>query len=234
MNRPYVICYMVMSVDGKVTGDFLFRPEAEKATEIYYEINRRYKADAYACGRITMEESFTQKWYPDLSNYESFLSDLDLKSDFICGESDRFYAVAFDPKGKLGWKSNRITDDDPGYGGARIIEVLTQQVDARYLSYLKETQIPYIFAGETETDVSLALFKLKEFFKIETLLLEGGSVINGAFQRADTIDELSLVVCSSVAGKNSKPLFTNSEISDYELVKAKTQEGVLVLNYKRK
>ena len=47
MTRPYIICHMVMSIDGKVTGDFLSRSEGEKATEIYYEINRNYKADGF-------------------------------------------------------------------------------------------------------------------------------------------------------------------------------------------
>ena len=52
---PYVICHMTTSVDGKVTGNLLYPPEAVPATDLYYEINRRYAADAYACGRITME-----------------------------------------------------------------------------------------------------------------------------------------------------------------------------------
>ena len=26
MNRPYVICHMLSSIDGKVTGEFLFLP----------------------------------------------------------------------------------------------------------------------------------------------------------------------------------------------------------------
>lgn len=43
MNRPYIICHMVTSLDGKVTGDFLFKPECEGATEIYYDINRKLK-----------------------------------------------------------------------------------------------------------------------------------------------------------------------------------------------
>ena len=31
INRPYIICHMMTSIDGKVTGDFLFRDEcAEK------------------------------------------------------------------------------------------------------------------------------------------------------------------------------------------------------------
>lgn len=39
MNRPYVICHMVTSLDGKVTGQFLYEPQCEKATEAYYQIN---------------------------------------------------------------------------------------------------------------------------------------------------------------------------------------------------
>ena len=34
MNRPYIICHMVTSIDGKVTGDFLFQPECAGATDI--------------------------------------------------------------------------------------------------------------------------------------------------------------------------------------------------------
>ncbi|MBO5166608.1 MAG: hypothetical protein J6B90_08420 [Lachnospiraceae bacterium] len=68
LNRPYIICHMVMSIDGKVTGDFLYTPECATATEEYYRINREYRADAFACGSITMEGSFTEHFQPDLSN----------------------------------------------------------------------------------------------------------------------------------------------------------------------
>lgn len=230
MNRPYVICHIMMSIDGKVTGDFLFREEAENATEIYYEINRRYKADAFVCGRVTMEGSFTQKWYPDLTQYEPITE----MTDYVPTTLSKFYAVAFDPKGKLGWKTNRIVDDDPGYGNAQIIEVLTKSVDPHYLAYLQDKNIAYIFAGESQIDVKLALSKLKTMFGIETLLLEGGSVINGTFQQADVIDELSLVVAPTIADKNSKPLFDNAVISDFSLNKIQLFDNdVLWLNYKK-
>ncbi len=230
MDRPYIICHMVMSIDGKVTGDFLFRPECEKATDIYYEINRNYKANGFICGRVTMEGSFTNGGYPDLGKFKP----TDNKNDFIVGELTGFYAVAFDPKGKLGWKSNKIIDEDPGYGGAQIIEVLTKQVDPRYLGYLEEMEIPYIFAGEEEIDVELALFKLKNIMGIETLLLEGGSIVNGYFERADVIDELSLVIAPVVAQKGDKPLFAESAISDFELKETKQYDNSVVwMNYRR-
>ncbi len=236
MNRPYIICHMVTSLDGKVTGDFLFGPECEGATEIYYDINRKLKCNGFICGRVTMEGSFTGGYYPDLSAYEPVHHDLDLKMDFILDDMTGFYAVAFDPKGKLGWKSNKIIDpdSDPGYDGAQIIEVLTEQVDERYLGYLESMEIPYIFAGETEIDVNFALFKLKNIIGCETLLLEGGSIINGSFERADAIDELSLVVAPIVANKDDKPLFADSTILAFELTKSETINGNLVLNYKRK
>ena len=236
MNRPYIICHMTTSIDGKVTGDFLFRPECAKATELYYEINRELKCDGYICGRVTMEGSFTRGYYPDLSEYAPVHHDHGFKMDFMLDDMSGFYAVAFDPKGRLGWKSNKIVDPDGdiGYDNAQIIEVLTEQVDERYLGYLEEMEIPYIFAGETEIDVELALFKLKNIIGCERLLLEGGSIINGAFQRASAIDELSLVVAPVVADKHDKPLFMDSTLSDFELVSAESIKGNVVMKYKRK
>ena len=232
MTRPYIICHMVTSIDGKVTGDFLSQKECAEATEIYYRINRERRADGFICGRVTMEGSFTGGWYPDLSRYEP----VDKKGDFIVDELSGFYAIAFDTHGKLGWRSNKIIDPDgdPGYDGAQIIEVLSEEVDARYLGYLKSMEMPYIFAGETAIDVELALFKLKDIIGCESLLLEGGSIINGAFERADAVDELSLVVAPVIAGKDSKPLFMDSDISNFELVGAENEKGNLILDYKRK
>ena len=232
MTRPYIICHMVTSIDGKVTGDFLFQNECAEATDIYYRINRERKADGFICGRVTMEGSFTEGWYPDLSKYKH----VNKKTDYLVNDLSGFYAVAFDTHGKLGWRSNKIIDPDgdPGYDGAQIIEVLSEDVDERYLGYLEAMEIPYIFAGETSIDVEIALFKLKNIIGCEVLLLEGGSIINGAFERAGAVDELSLVVAPVIAGKDSKPLFMDSDIANFELIGAENENGNLVLNYKRK
>lgn len=235
MNRPYIICHMVTSIDGKVTGEFLGSPASAKACEIYYEINRNLKSNGFICGRVTMESSFTGGWYPDLTKYEPVKPD-PVRIDFMLDEEymSGFYAVAFDTNGKLGWKSNKIIDPDgdPGYDSAQIIEVLSENVDERYLGYLEEMEIPYIFAGEDKIDVEFALFKLKNIVGIDTLLLEGGSIINGAFQRANAIDELSLVVAPIVADKDDKPLFMDSTVQDFELTNSYVKDGVLVMNYK--
>ena len=231
MSKPYIICHMVTSIDGKVMGDFLSRPECERATDIYYELNREYNengANGFICGRVTMEDSFTGGWYPDSMKYEP----IENKDDFIPDNLTGFYAVSFDPKGKLGWKNSKIIDEDPGYGDAQIIEVLTEQADGRYLAYLQDMEIPYIFAGETEIDVKIALEKLKTFMGINSILLEGGSIVNGYFQRADAIDELSLVVAPIIAYADDKPLFMNNVLSDLKLKEIKQYDDVVWINYK--
>ena len=225
---------MVTSIDGKVTGEFLSSPASAEACEIYYEINRNLKSNGFICGRVTMESSFIGGYYPDLTKFKPVKPD-PVRMDFMLDKEymSGFYAVAFDTNGKLGWKSNKIIDPDgdPGYDGAQIIEVLSENVDERYLGYLEEMEIPYIFAGKDKIDVELALFKLKNIVGIDTLLLEGGSIINGAFQRANAIDEISLIVAPVVADKDDKPLFMDSAVQDFELVGTETKDGVLVLNY---
>ena len=163
MNRPKVICHMTTSIDGKATGEFLGMPQCERATEIYYEINRDGHADAFACGRVTMEGSFTDGWYPDLTAYQGVSIP---REDYVADKGAKFFAVAFDRQGRLGWKTPCIEDEDPGYGGAHIIEVVLEGVSDAYLAYLREVGVSYIFAGGEEMDILLALEKLRRLFGI--------------------------------------------------------------------
>ena len=229
MSKPYIICHMVMSIDGKVTGDFLSKPECESAIESYYQINRDYRADAFTCGRITMEESFTHGYQPDLSEFANFNVQRD---DYMADKDAGFFAVAFDRHGRLGWQTEKIIDDDSGYDNAHIIDVLCEDVSDAYLAYLQSIGVSYVFAGKGELNLSLALDKLYCLFGIKKLLLEGGSIINGAFERENVINELSLVVAPIIAGTEGKPLFYESEIQNYTLTETKLlPDSAVWLNY---
>lgn len=231
MDRPKIICHMTTSIDGKVTGEFLGMAQCRCATEVYYELNRAYAADAFACGRVTMEESFTGEWIPDLSAYAGAKY---AREDYAADPDAKFFAVAFDRRGRLGWMTPRIEDEDPGYGGAHIIEVLLESTEDEYLAYLRETGISYIFAGKEEMDLNLALGKLKHIFGIETLLLEGGSIINGAFARAGVIDELSLVVAPVTANADDKPLLVDAQSDAFMLADVRQYDGGVVWMHYRK
>ena len=143
--------------------------------------------------------------------------------------------MAFDRRGQLGWQTPVIVDDDPGYGGAHILEVMCEDAPDEYLAYLRNIGVSYIFAGKEELDLPLALQKLYELFGIRTLLLEGGSILNGAFQRENMMDELSLVMAPVIAEAEDKPLFRDSVTSSWALMNITTYEdGVLWLRYKQK
>lgn len=230
MERPYVICHMLSSIDGKVTGEFLYDESVSKSTELYYELNRNYNADAFACGRVTMISSFADNQV-DLSKYDN--KDVSYE-DYIANNNFNYYAVSFDRTGKVMWLSDHIEDEDEGYNNAHIIEVLSTKASKAYLSYLQSIGVSYIFAGKEDISIEVALNKLYKYFGIKKLLLEGGSIINEAFINEDLVDEISLIVAPITAGNNSKPLFNEGNIKKFVLLESKQEEDSVILRYKRK
>ena len=218
--RPYIICHMVTSIDGKVTGDFLYSQKGMEVSETYYEINRQLKGDAFACGRVTMESSFTNGFKPDLSAFAS----ADVPSGDFAAMKHNYYAVSFDTNGKVGWTDSKIHDEDEGYNDCHIIEVLSENTSKEMLAYYRSIGVSYIFAGAESIDVKTALGKLYSLFGIKKLLLEGGSIINGAFLRAGAVDELSLVTAPIIADKNDKPLFMDSDMCEFRLKSVKSMQ----------
>ncbi|MBE6629502.1 MAG: RibD family protein [Ruminococcaceae bacterium] len=233
MTRPYLILHMLISPDGKITGKYMEYPKAAALCEEYYRIHREYRADAFLCGRVTMEGSFTGGVRPPLEKYEGVRLP---HEDFVAGRYD-FYAVSVDPHGRLGWYGAQISDEDPGYDGAHVIEVLTDDVCDAYLAFLREKGISYVFCGKDKIDVPLLCRKLFELFGIRTLLVEGGGLTDSLFLSAELLDELSLVMVPVIDGGEGVSLFEKKQggLLAFEMEKALAlPHGGLWLNYKRK
>ena len=49
-DRPYVICHMQSSIDGRISGKFFFTPAAEAVYESDNDIRKGYRADAIMNG----------------------------------------------------------------------------------------------------------------------------------------------------------------------------------------
>lgn len=199
-----------------------------QVSEDYYEINRKLKSDAFACGKVTMESSFTGGFKLDLSSF----ADADIPKEDYIAQKHHYYAVSFDRHGSVGWTDSVIHDEDEGYDDCHIIEVLSKDTPVQMLAYYRSSGVSYIFAGEDDIDIHTALCKLHKVFGIKRLMLDGGSIINCAFLKADAVDELSLVVAPVTADADDKPLFYGCASHPFTGTSAKVMEsGAVWLRY---
>ena len=119
---------------------------------------------------------------------------------------------------------SKIHDDDLGYDDCHIIEVLSEKTPKEMLAYYRSIGVSYIFAGKDDIDINLALNKLYIIFGIKKLLLEGGSIINGAFLRAGAVDNISQVIAPIVTDKDDKPLFFDSDLTEFRMLECKNMK----------
>lgn len=190
-KRPYVICHMAPSVDGKiVTEGWGVR---RVLTAEYERTAETFGANAWIIGRISMAPYAGKATVPRRATRRRVP-----RRDFIANPNAESYAVAIDPSGKLTWRSSSID-------GAHVITVLTGRVSDDYLAFLQAKGVSYLFGGRTAIDLATVLAKLRAAFGIRTLLLEGGGRINGTFLSAGLIDELSLLIAPVADGSIGTP-----------------------------
>ena len=144
MNRPYIFCHMMISLDGKIAGSFMETAESEIAGDVFYDIafgkNPYYKHQGWLSGRVTTDDNFTFYEKPELDENAALVPD----GDFIANPDAGMYYVSVDPSGKLGWKSCELTYIDTR---AHVLEVLTQKAGNAYKAFLRKLGISYIIAG---------------------------------------------------------------------------------------
>lgn len=233
MDRPYIICHMLASVDGRITGPYMDTQEAYWGDQAFEHINTEFHCDAWMNGRTTVEENMTLGRKPELQEGGKIYP----YDDYVAETDAKMYMVAVDPSGKLGWTQNYV--QYASRPKAHIIEVLTKKAPAAYLSYLRGLHISYIIAGESELDCSVAVQKLKTLFGIQRLKLGGGGILNWSFLQAGLVDEFSVVIAPVADGSTGMPaLFDRGRIPveketvSFQLKEAKPlKNGCVWLHY---
>src|SRR5579863_9112071 len=133
--RPYVICHMMMSVDGRIISS---RWQLSPAGRAEYEATGgTHSGDAWMCGRITMA-AFAQGDEPPTAGAAASAS----RVDFIAPHQESTFAVALDASGRLRWQRREI-------GGDHLITLLTEQVSDAYLEHLRTAGLSYLFGGRS-------------------------------------------------------------------------------------
>jgi 2,5-diamino-6-(ribosylamino)-4(3H)-pyrimidinone 5'-phosphate reductase len=222
MKRPYVICHMAPSIDGRiVTKDWNLGPAL---TREYERTAGTFEADAWIIGRVSMEPYAGKARVPRRRPARKIR-----RVDFVAPHDAESYAIAVDPSGKLNWRSNTID-------GEHVITILTESVSEGYLAWLQSIDVSYLFGGRTTISLPRVLTKLHDRFGIRKLLLEGGGKINGSFLAADVIDELSILIAPVADGGMGRPaLFDapSSAVHKLKLISAETlKAGIVWLRYR--
>jgi riboflavin biosynthesis pyrimidine reductase len=195
-ERPYVICHMLPSIDGRIViRDW----NVKNATREYERTAATLGGDAWIIGRISMEPYAGKARVPVRREQEPIA-----REDFIAEHDADSYAIAIDPSGKLTW---RAADID----GEHVITILTEAVSDDYLAFLQAKGVSYLFGGKARIDLAKVLRKLRARFGIKRLLLEGGGKINGSFLAADLIDELSVLIGPVADGSVGTPTLFDVE-----------------------
>jgi riboflavin biosynthesis pyrimidine reductase len=200
--RPYIICHMGTSIDGRLHPSRFTPPavgvSADALRRHYDAVADRFGAEGWIVGRKTMAEMAKGSERPvavaaPLAR-ESHLGD----------RNGRNLAIAIDPSGRIHYGKDNIAGD-------HVVAVLGEKVSDAYLAELREEGVSYIFAGPSGDDLPGAMAKLARVFGVKRLLLEGGGRINGAFLKHRLIDEFSTLIYPAVDGLAGAP-----SIVDYD------------------
>jgi riboflavin biosynthesis pyrimidine reductase len=199
--KPYVICHMNSSVDGRIWHS-RWRPAENRMAGLFERIHEQLGNGSWLIGRVTGSEYAKAESYPGHTDQTFPREPWFVRRD---AGANTVWGIALDAHGKIAWGRADI-------GGDPIVAVLTEQVSDAHLAGLRQDGVSYIFAGERELDLGLALEILNRELGIDRLLLEGGGGSNGAFLRAGLIDEISLAICPAIDGAKGAPsVFDSSE-----------------------
>lgn len=211
---------MLTSIDGKIEGDFIHNHNEELGD--FFEYMKLEISDAWGNGSNTHEKYFSDESVNLLSfkdkepNYED---------NIIKGKNP--YIVSFDSTGKVKWNTNTLIFPDDIQNS--VLVVTTKQVKPEYLAYLNKLGIAYIFAGEKDIDLPMALNKLYTLFGIKRFAIVGGATINANFIKQDLVDEIKIVIAPFIDG--SKELTISETYDNSRLTKQFTLKDVEKLEH---
>ncbi len=206
-NRPYLLCHMMCSLDGKITsgtGENIFDDEY---LPLYDQTDEEQHTQGWMCGRVTME------MFAESVNTPLSFAPIASHEDFIGSHRLERFSVAIDTQGVLLWKSNIIKSSFARGLEYTLIVVVTKETPGEYLAYLQSKDISYVVAGEKQLDWNIALTKLHTLFGVNKLSVQGGGKINGSLLRSGCIDELSLLIIPFAVNNSSAPNIFENEVT---------------------
>ncbi len=186
--KPYLICHMCTTIDGKILGQRWGRlPGPKSSVNLFETTAASFGIGAWIVGTTTLKE-FCAKPFK-LKKAKTPVE----RVDYVATQSAKSFAIGVDTRGQTHWKSSEVQGD-------HVILLLTEQVGDDYLAHLKDAGVSYLFCGKREVDLHIACDKLARKFNLRKAMVQGGGKMNGSFLAAGLIDEISQVIVPIVDG----------------------------------
>jgi 2,5-diamino-6-(ribosylamino)-4(3H)-pyrimidinone 5'-phosphate reductase len=185
-DRPYVIAYLAVSLDGRLDG---FDVDMER----YYGIAARFEVDAILSGSETAVVALER--YAGVANeYDDGPAPSRAKED----DPRPLFAI-IDGKGRVRrWSTFQ---EAPYWRGS--VAFLTEQVPESHRAYLASRNVDAIVLGTDRVDLSRAVSRLRDDYGVNRIRVDSGGRLNGGLLRAGLIDEVHLLVHPRLSGGQS-------------------------------
>ena len=100
-NRPYVVCHMLMALDGKIDGACM----SAACAKAYGQLRTTFDCQATIYGTTTMAGTYSDGLAPaELPVSETVWS----HEDYVAPSDVHNFIVSVDPQGILGWNDKYI------------------------------------------------------------------------------------------------------------------------------
>ena len=177
--RPYVVCHMCTSIDGKILGHRWGKlPGYKHESDLFETTAASFGIGAWLVGTTTMDEFDGRKTHLPRAP-KSFI-----RADHLANPAAKRLAIGADAKGVLRFQENEVDGD-------HIVLLVTERVSSDYLAHLQAAEVSYLVCGKKQIDLPRALRKLGAAFGLRKLMLQGGGKFNGAMLKAGLVDEIS-------------------------------------------
>lgn len=186
MNKPYIVCHMMTSVDGRIDCAMT---EHLPGVQEYYNTLDALDAPTRISGRVTaeLEMALPGKFEPKTTEALG-------KEAFSKAADAEGYEIVINTRGTLLWGES-AEDERP------LLILTSEQVSKEYLAYLNGKHISWIACGKEHVDLKRTCEILAAEFGVKRAAVVGGGHINAGFLAAGLLDEVSILIGAGIDGR---------------------------------
>jgi 2,5-diamino-6-(ribosylamino)-4(3H)-pyrimidinone 5'-phosphate reductase len=222
MTRPYIICHMMMALDGRIDCGMTVKIKGNKE---YYDSLAALDCPSTLVGRNTAEIEMAEK-----GEFRAKKAEPVGQEGFCKQREAAGYTIVADSRGRLLWPDNAKSKNP-------LLILTSEKASKEYLAYLEKQHISWIACGKESIDLPRAVTLLNEKFGIRRMTIAGGGAINGAFLDAGLLDEISILLGPGIDGRKGMAAVFDGRPMDREPVQLKLkkvtpyEDGALWLRY---